>query len=333
MHHLAGADQHELLFGPYFVIPFGLVVAVLLLEIGVTGSQRIVLAVALALPVGLLALATVGHRPDGIYQTFLNHVALRLGGGPLFLTLAAAAGFYAYAALRRTPLAVEALTAALLGLAVVGPDTRNLSDLVAPQAAPILAAAGLQLMLGLWRRESLRCLLGTVGLVAAAALDVPAEIGLSPFRGLIAFHLGLLAVLLVGAAFDDVVARLLRLASAVLVLLACIGAMFGPVGQLVSLPPGTAEVYTLVMAAFLAGYGWLLGHRPSLVVAALALTCWAAALGYRGYASLRLRVSGLDYLALSLTLFALAVLVSLGKSGLLGRWLAARAEKVPRSAD
>ena len=69
----------------------------------------------------------------------------------------------------------------------------------------------------------------------------------------------------------------------------------------------------------LAGYALLLGARPPLAGAGLLLACWLAAAAWRGYFTLRQFVRGLDYLALSLPLFALAVLISLAKSGALRR--------------
>ena len=50
----------------------------------------------------------------------------RLGCSPLFLALVAATVFYAFALVRRVPLALEALSLSLLALAVVGPTTLNL---------------------------------------------------------------------------------------------------------------------------------------------------------------------------------------------------------------
>jgi hypothetical protein len=292
-----------------------------------------VIGAALAVPSGLVVLALVGHRPDPVYQGFLGVFSAQLGGDPLFLTLLASVGFYLYAALRRTPLAVEALTAVLLALVVVGPDTLNRGWFVAPQPAPLLAATALQLGFGLWQRSSWRSLVGAAGLVGVATLVLHAEPDAASLRGLITLHLALTAVLIVGAAFDDVLARLLRFLGAGLVLLACLGAVVFRSDPPAGLTPGEMEVYPLIMAALLAGYGWLLGHRPSLAVAGLVLTGWLTAAGWRGYCVLRQLVAGLDYLAVSLTLLALAILISLAKSGLRSRWLAARQGSIPPSVD
>jgi hypothetical protein len=333
MQVLVGSDRDQLVFGPYFLVPFGLAVAALLLEIGLASGRRAVLAVALAVPAALAALAAVGHRPDPIYQQFLAVFAARLGGDPLFLTVLAAAGFYAYAALRGVAPAAEALTAALVGLAVVGPDTLGRGEFGPVQPAPLLAAGALQLVLGLRRRASWRCLAGACGLAAAVTFTLQAEPDVTPLRALIALHLALTVVLIVGAAFDDALARLLRTAGAALVVLACLAVMLVPSDHPAMLLPWEREAYPLIMVALLAGYGLLVGHRFSVRAAGLVLVCWLAAAGWRGYLYLRLLVVGLDYLAVSLTLFALAVLVSLGKSGVLSRRLAGRGGAPPPSAE
>jgi hypothetical protein len=44
-------------------------------------------------------------------------------------------------------------------------------------------------------------------------------------------------------------------------------------------------------------------------------------MGWRGYRALREEVAGLDYLVVSLVLLPVAVLVSIGKAGVLARWV------------
>jgi hypothetical protein len=60
-------------------------------------------------------------------------------------------------------------------------------------------------------------------------------------------------------------------------------------------------------------------HRPSLMIATLVSMCWLFVTGVRGYRYLRQFIAGLDYLALSLGLFVVALLSSLTKSGILRR--------------
>src|SRR5207253_4754447 len=79
MHLPEGAAQSDLIFGPFFLVPFGLAVAVLLLEIGLESRSKSVISVALAFPVGLLVLASMGHRIEPSYQEFLTMFSNRLG--------------------------------------------------------------------------------------------------------------------------------------------------------------------------------------------------------------------------------------------------------------
>src|SRR5262249_45283649 len=168
--HLLDGGSQQLVFGPYFLVPFGLSLAALVLELGLVAKNRTTLWVALAAPAGLLVLAGVGHSGDPIYAEFLGHFTARLGGTPLFLTLLASAAFYLYAWARRVPLALGGLAAGRAALAVVGRETRALAALSAPTPAPVLAAAAFELWLGLWRRDTWRFAAGGAVVVGALAI-------------------------------------------------------------------------------------------------------------------------------------------------------------------
>ncbi|MCI0743680.1 MAG: hypothetical protein L0Y72_32010 [Gemmataceae bacterium] len=329
MHLLSGQDRDQLIFGPYFLVPFGLCVGVLLLEIGLSIQKRTqqsingVLTAALVLPIALVGLTLFGHRNDALYREFLDEFAGRLGGDPLHLALFAAAGFYVYAAARRVRFATEALTAALVLLSVAGPNTMLGRELVSPQAAPLVVAAVLQLALGLWQRSSWRCLLGaSLAILATGTVHIGA--GYDPLRGLVAFHIVLGVMWLVGALFSDWWASRLRQAAALLAAFAGLGAIVvsfnGPAG----FPPWAVQGYPFMMAIALALYGWWMAHRFSHGAAAFVLAAWLGGAILRGYIALRQVVTGLDYLAGSLVVLAVAVLISLGKAGVLSRWLETR---------
>src|SRR6185437_3281318 len=313
MQLLDSGDLQHVIFGPLFLMPFGLAIAILLLEIGLVSQRRAVFGIALAMPALLVGFLIIGHRDDPIYRNFLDVFTAQIGE-PLSVTLLASASFYAYAGLRGTPCAVEALTSVLVMLAVVGPNTLDERELVSWQPAPLLAAAVLQVSLGTWRRDSWRCLMG-LGLTALAALTV-----VTPPQGAIVFHLALFGVLLIGAALDDALARFLRVVGSALVLLACLLAMLGRFDDAASAPPLAIGLYPLLMAGLLAGYGRLTRQRFSLAAAGIVLTIWLAGAGWRGYCWLRQVVTGLDHILLSLALFGLALLISLGKSGILSRF-------------
>jgi hypothetical protein len=86
------------------------------------------------------------------------------------------------------------------------------------------------------------------------------------------------------------------------------------------------------MAMAIAGYGFMLGHRASCTVAGFILAAWLVAVGCRGYGSLRRVVSGLDYIAIGLVFFSLAVLTSMAKGGALPRWILDHKERMTASA-
>jgi hypothetical protein len=317
-----GANLDRLIFGPYFLVPFGMALAVLVLEMGLVSGNRGLLGIALTTPLGLICLTLVGHREDSVYQDFLAIFSARLGADPVFCTLAGTLSFYAYAAIRRAPGAVEAAAATLTALALVPADFLDRRELVL-QPAPLIGAATLLLGLGILYRRSWRCLIGGLGGVIGMTLMIPADAALAPLRGPIAFHLAVLVMLIVGTAFEDDLARALRFLAAFLMLLACLGVMLAPPAPPPGVPPLLIDLYAPTVAGMLAGYGWWRRHRPTLTVAGLIFACWTVVSGWQVYRVCRQLLVGLDYLVTSMLVFLLAMVISLGKAGVLTRWLAA----------
>jgi len=332
MHHIPSAETEPYIFGPYFLVPFGLAIGALLLEIGLIERRRGVLHVALCLPAVLVLLTVVGHRADPMYQWFLGRFIDRLGGTPFYLTLLASAGFYGYAALRRVPAALDALTAVLVAMAFVSPHTLDLDTLVAPRALPILAAAAVQTAVGLRRRSAWRCLIGTACAVASTTIAMR-PVGAGSHQGPLAFHLALTAVLVVGAAFDDRLGRLLRSMGAAMALLGSLVAMTGRFEHIGGTPKWLVEAYPLVMAILIAGYGFVLGHRLSVTSAWLIVSFWLGAVSCRGYVPLREVVAGLDSIAIGMVLLGLAVLTSMAKGGVLPWRIGDRRGKAPNAPN
>jgi hypothetical protein len=332
MHPIGGANLERIIFGGYFLVPFGLMLAVLLLEAGLVSGRRMLLALALAVPAGLIGLCLVGHRSDPVYEGFLQIFTERLGGDPVYCTLIASAGFYGYAATRCVVGAADALTATLAALTFVNPEILTVRELAA-QPAPLIAAATLLLGLGIWRRRSWRCLLGALGLVVGMALAFPEDGEISTYRWIIVSHLVLLIIMIIATAFDDVLARMLRFAGPFLTLLLCLAVMVLPFAPPAGIPTWLIGVYPPAMAAVLAAYGYWRLHPPTLAMAGLIFVCWSLLSGWQVYRVCRQLVAGLDYLVTSLLAFVLAILVSLGKAGLLNRWLAAWRVKTPDAAE
>jgi len=163
--HLVPGPNDQLIFGLYFLVPFGFALAVVLLELGIVANNRVTRWVALAVPVLLIVLSGIGHRSDAIYTVFLSHFTEQLGGTPLFVALLAVGGFYLYAWLRDVPLAPEGLTGVLAALAFVRPDALTLGDLRAPLPALLIAAVLLQAWVALWRDDKWRLAVGATAAV------------------------------------------------------------------------------------------------------------------------------------------------------------------------
>ena len=215
-HYVGGSRT---IFGPYFLVPIGLAVSLVWLEIGIASRRRGVMVAAAGLPLLLACMAMTGHRYEAVYMHFLDLFIGTLGGSPAFLTLIAAILILAYAAARRVPLAWELMAVGLAALAVVGPKTITLFDTVTPRSLPLVAAGLVLGSVAVRRRSSGRAVLAA-GLLVAGITRGQAEVW--PHADLlpIALHLSIVAMLVVGAVFNDRLADLTRVygASPVLVL-------------------------------------------------------------------------------------------------------------------
>jgi hypothetical protein len=213
-HLLDSQSITDTIFAPFFLVPFGFALAVLLLELGITAKSRLTTAFALATPVLLVIVAGIGHRDEVAYRSFLDLFLERTRATPLFLALAATGFFHLYAWLRGVAFATEGLTATLAAFAFIQPGSLTIADITLIRPELFVLPVLFQGVLGLLKRDAWRLI--AVGGVAAA---------------------------------------------------------------------------------------WLTGAL------------------WRLYMALRAEVAGLDYLVLSLILLPLAVLVSLAKSGAVGRWI------------
>jgi hypothetical protein len=325
LHFVERTSQHFVershsIFGAYFLVPFLLALDVLLLELGLAARNRAALRTALLAPIGLVALALAGPEPGSVHEGFLLMFMSHLGGSPLFLALLAAVAFYALAAVRRVPKALPALSLALGALVVVGPGTLNLGGLVRPQPQPLLALAVLQLWLAWRSRSSWQSLFGTACLVAGLTISL-GQTDSAGFQAVMAFHLALGSLMVLGALFDDALGRFLRRAGAVLLSLACVGAVPGDswLCQLTFVSPEVVRVYPMILVVVATAYGYCFTSREFLLAATLSVAGWVALVGFRGYLQMRQFVAGLDRIAWGMAFFLLAAAISLAKAGLLRR--------------
>jgi hypothetical protein len=104
-------------FGPHFLVPVLLAIAVLVLEAGLVTRSCRVQGVALAVPAACVLLALPWGPSVGPHAEFLAEFTRRVGS-PLCLTLISAAVFYGVAWWHRVRWAEPAFVAALLLLTV-----------------------------------------------------------------------------------------------------------------------------------------------------------------------------------------------------------------------
>jgi hypothetical protein len=318
--HQAGG--HLTIFGTYFLVPFLFAVLILLLEMGLVWRSTALVRAALVCPAGILALVLLDPGHGKVAMRFLELFRLTFGGTPLYLTAMLTAVFCAYALVRRAPHAAEALCAAMLALAVAGPHSADVETLTGPQPLPILLAGLLQLGMTLRTRSSARCLAAAVCLVAAGAIHMRGA--LSPAcHAAVAAHVLLAAVLWIGAAFRDPFARVLKQLGAVALLAAGLAAIVLDPVVWGDVPAWTVTWYPVFAAVVAAAYGWLVQSWFYYLAASGGAACWAALAVGRLYLYLRQLMVGLDYVLGGLAFLLLAAAISLTKSDVVRRRLAA----------
>jgi hypothetical protein len=311
-HYVEGSRS---IFGPYFLVPIGLAVALVWLEVGIAARRRTITTAASAVPLLLVCLAMAGDRKDWVYQDFLGRFIQTLGGSPAYLAAIAAVTFLLYAAIRRVPAALELMAVALGGLAVIGPRTIDVSGLVAPRWAPMAAAGVVLAARAWWRRDSSRALLSAACLVIAVARG-GVEFGVAATIWPVALHLTVAALMAVGLMFDDGPARMARGAAAVaLGVMGLYGAAGAPkAGD--AIPAGLIAWYPLLIAAWAGGFGVLMRDRFYCGSASVSLAAWLLQSGIGLYDQFRKVVVGLDQIAWGMLFFVLAMAISLRKAGL-----------------
>ncbi|MGL6094689.1 MAG: hypothetical protein ACRC7O_02660, partial [Fimbriiglobus sp.] len=307
-HLLQYSDFDGMIFGPYFLAPFALAVAAVVLEAGRTARNFGTMQAALAVPLLTVVLCGIGHRAaDGVYWLMLGQFESAFGGGPVFVALVAAAGFYAVAVVRRVEHAADWLTAALVGLAVMSPTARKLTDFGAMTPWPFLAASAVLVGHGLWRRDALRCAVGAAAVVAVA---VAVPWATPAIRAVVGFHLVVAVMLTIGAMFRNTFGGWLRATGVGALLVGSVVSMLGSNQIPTGVPETLAVGYPFAAALVVGLYAVILRDEVIAVVAAAILGCWLFAAGVWGYTWLRQHVVGLDAITLSVLAFGIAVVMS-----------------------
>jgi hypothetical protein len=309
-------------FRPYFLSPLVLVTALLLLEMGLASRHLLTQAVALLLPVVVLALGFPGSQLNYVAVRFLYRL-VAVAGSPAQLAIVGAGAFYAFAWLRGLKLGEIGLLVGLALASVVDEWTFDFDTFSALRAGPLLLIAAWQLPAGLLKRSSWRVLVGAAAAALASSLgsggsddSLPVASELTEY---VAWHALAVAILALAAIYNDRWARAFR------------GLML-PVVPAAALLAATAyeflfpevpRLYHALYIAALASVAFLYWRRSPAMLQFTALLATIAALpllSSRGLflviASSRLE-KGLPWLAAGMLVLAVAMLLSLSKAGLM----------------
>lgn len=329
MQKLDEAMRLESAFGLYFLVPILFAVAVLLMEAGIVTRNRRVQTIALAVPFACVVLSMTWRVGSAPYIDFLDRFIVRVGS-PLWLSAVAGLVFAAYARLRQVRFASESFWGLLLIAAIIGRTTTDLSNVISPQTWALWFVAIVQGVLGLRTRQSWRVC--TAAICGLAAVRTDFLIAAEPLiRDALPLHLAGLAVLGIGALFNDRFSGVLRQAGVPILVTAMIGAV-GFHGEYdVRLPQGIVLVYAAVIVATTFAYAYVVG-APAYFYAGLTNLCLLTARLLYELAGVLKRLfdwQGATWFVWGLVWFAVGVLISAWKAGLAGR-LARVVPRVPR---
>jgi hypothetical protein len=330
------------IFSGYFLAPLLLALAVVVMEIARTHRQRKVQAVVLFCAPLLLLLSARWSPAGSASEVFYREVTATYGS-PLWLTLLALAAFYIYGIRRRAPLAETGLTLSLLALSVVGRESEGLYTLAAPQWPPLLVLSAVQAAGAMQRRTTGRYLAAALSLCATVFVFLR-QTDHAEFALPLVVHALLLAILAIGAAGRDELARLLRTMGAVglgglgVASVIWSGEAWMQGGWLNQMWPGLVSrsaasmaaefqmIYLAVMALAALGYWHMTRERCALAAGGLNLTLEYGCQGWwlSGLLLERLGSRAFAALAAGTLCFLIAAIISAAKGGLMGlvwRWV------------
>lgn len=317
MHFVVGKDS---IFGPYFWIPFLLVLNLLLLEVIQSCRRSALLPCLTVIPTALLAITITGPSKLPVHLGFAETFTNTIGATPLFCTAVAIAVFYGYCVLRRVPRGADFLSAWLLLFCVVGRPTIDPATLTGPIGLPFVLVALIQVVSAIHRRSALRGALATLCVMIGAAIGFRDAL-LTAHGGFVVFHLLLGIVLLTGAIAHHRFGRFLQYAGAALLTTAGVAAVILP-GDTIAPPVSSwldsiLPIYPYLALAVALSYGYFVSNGSYYGSAALILGVRLSGVGWQSYVALRRTVEGLDYLFFGFLFFLVAMLISLSKAGLL----------------
>jgi hypothetical protein len=315
---VAAYERMENIFGLYFVVPFLLAAAVIVLEAGLASGRRGVQALGLTIPLLAVLCALPGRAGNAAYVGFAGRFTDTFGA-PLWVTLIVMVVFYGVAAVRRVPGAQRCGLTSLLALAVVGRDALSWEDVLValfrlPNPWFLWLLASILFVLAIIRRHSrwwLEC-----SVYAVLAAQGSGWFDGWPFGpGAIALHAQAVCVIAIGALRRDTLAVFLRELSAVLLWFAPLTVFCRAAGGVD--PPWVPVPYVGAAALLAGGLGWWLPHRRLLYAAVIdvALVYFSSGLQLYGYLDHTVRWAGLRTFAIGIALLHVGLVISAAKGG------------------
>jgi len=321
MQNLDAAMRLDSAFGPYFLVPILLAIALLFLEGGIVTHNRTIQTLALALPFVCVALSRTPPAGSAPYDSFLQQFIDRVGS-PMWIASLASLIFLAFAYVRQVRMAGAAFWGALLIAACVDRRTIDLTNTASLQTWAFWFAAAVQGFVGLRNRQSWRLFAATVCGLIAARLDLLGGAN-SLYKDLLPLHLAGIAVLGLGMFCHDAFAGWLRWVGMPLLVMAAIGAT-GITGEFpASVPAWVASVYGAAIVCISFAYAYAI-RSPEYFLSGLANVVLLAGRLFYDLSGILKRLfhwEGAVWFVWGLAWFALGVLISSAKAGGIDRLL------------
>ncbi len=228
----------DTIWGPYFLVPFGLSLLVLLFEGFLSAGNRVLARRVLLFSPGLLLLA-LSWNGGPAFESFLTQRVLATIGAPLWWTVLLLLSFFGWGIFRKVDGASLGCVSMIVLLTFIGADTLSLRAIHAAQPAPLFVAGTLLAITAARRKSSVGSSGAAAILIYATWLVLPLT-PLAGFRMMTCYHLLLASCVALGLTFRDKFSTLLRL----------IGAVWLPLTSLLMMTGHLAEAVPIAWKLF-----------------------------------------------------------------------------------
>ncbi len=306
-------------FGAYMLIPFLLAAAILLLEHGLTAASPRLVATALAAPLAFVCMVPFSPMTGTSAYAQFARAAVGSNGSLLAVAVLGTLALYGYAWWRKVRSAeVLFLIALVLGTAA---DWRT-DCLVAVGMPHELLLYGPGLVLA-WiahhTRNSFWSFASLCSLVGACALQFT-DTWVTAGHAILPLHVLYAGTLLIAILEDDWFAAVLRHVTAVLLPVMCLGALAATPAVLPSLPGIVTVLYVMGLLCIAVAGFFVLGCNTYLyagIVCVVLCSVKSLTAAVRDVSAIGMR--GVHPMLGAAALFAVALLISLAKGGVLQR--------------